>query len=498
MRLPNRLRFSLGSLRSKLVVSYAAVIMLSLLLAGISFTYLVRSYQTQLRLNQLAELSLPLNAQMRLFEHVGVPPAQIHQYLQDQSAELNIRIFLLDQNRQIVFDSGGKLVGQTFPVLSDKQRQLRLTMEWGTAQLANQPPLMFVAVTPRNDPHRDHDPLATDNMVLAVPAQTVSTAWSQLAPRLALAAIASLIISSIVAIILARSIARPLAQVTKASERMACGDFDQFIPVNSQDEIGQLANSFNAMAREVGTMHRTMRDLLANVSHELRTPLTSIEGFAHAMADGTIKTPEEYVDAGHIIGEEADRMHRLVEDLLYLSKIESGQAPLRRQILDLTELLQTCVRQVQFQAESAGLNIELDTQPVPVVSADGHRLQQVFVNLLDNAVKHSPRGGIVAVRAYPESAVAAGLTENGVKSRSPGRWIAIDVHNSGGHIPPEHLGRIFERFYQVDRSRSRSSDGAGLGLSIVREIVQAHEGRITVASDPRKGTTFTVHLPAAA
>lgn len=484
-----------GSLRTKLIASYAIVIILSLALAGTGFTYLLRLYQTQLRLNELGDLSLPLTYQLRRFEHAGASPAQVGQLLRDQASELNIRLLLVNPRHVIIQDTGGTLVGKRLPAPSnERQRVAGVTIEWGELTPANEAALTFISVQSSADPDDPRRP--RDDLVLAVPEQSVTSSWLQLAPGLTAAAIAAMLISIGVALFLARSIAGPLAQVTAASERMAQGDFEQFIPVHGHDEVGQLASSFNTMAREVGQMNRTMRDLLANVSHDLRTPLTSIEGFAQAMIDGTTKTPEEYADAARIIGDEAERMHRLVEDLLYLSKIESGQIEIERKNVNLSALLQVCVRQVQPQATRAGLSVELDAPIAPVILADGHRMQQVFVNLLDNAVKHTPAGGEVRVRAYREAGGALSAGPGWVKRRPAPGWVAVDVHNTGSHIPPQHLGRIFERFYRVDRTRK--DGGSGLGLAIVREIVQAHQGRVTVSSDQEAGTTFTVHLPFAA
>lgn len=484
-----------GSLRTKLIASYALVITLSLLLAGLGSVYLIRSYQTQLRLNQLADQALPLTLQLWRLEHLGASPSEIQQILKEQASDLGLRLLLVDARHRIVADTGGTLVGQFLPSPSNERPRQRFAMQWGTMRPPNEGPLTFVLV--HTGPAIDRPRASNDDLVLAVPEQSVTTAWMQLSPGLIGAAILAMLISTGVAVWLARSISRPLAQVTQASERMARGDFEQFIDAKGSDEVGQLARSFNAMAREVGQMHRTMRDLLANVSHELRTPLTSIEGFSQAMLDGTIKTPEEYRDAARIIGEEAERMHRLVEDLLYLSKIESGQIHLEQKVLDIPELLRTCVRQVQLQASQAGCSVELEAQPVPRVVGDSHRLQQVFVNLLDNAVKHTPSGGRVTVHAYAEPA-GQSPSDDGRSGRrkSAPSWIAVEVHNTGSHIPPEHLPRIFDRFYRVDRSRA--DDGTGLGLAIVREIVQAHDGRVTVKSDATHGTTFTVYLPSAA
>lgn len=484
-----------GSLRSKLIASYALVIVLSLLLAGTGFTYLVRQYQTRQRLNQLGDFAVPLTIQLRRLERDGASLAEIDQSLDYQASYLGLRLLLVDSTRRIVHDTGKTLTGESLPAPSDERRHQNLLVEWGTLAPPHDQQLVFVSVTYRGD--RIPRGALPYDLVLAVPEASLSSAWLQLAPDLTAAGLLAIIVSIAVAFVLARSIAGPLGQVTRASERMARGDFEQFIPVRGRDEVGQLAASFNLMAREVGQMHRTMRDLLANVSHELRTPLTSIEGFAQAMLDGTIKTREEFLDAATIVREEAERMHRLVEDLLYLSKIESGQIPIEKKNLSVPELLEACVREVQPQAAHAGLSVELDAPPVPPVLADSHRLQQVFVNLLDNAVKHTPSGGKVHVRAYSEASQTTSWDQLRAKKKRQPIWVAVEVHNSGSHIPPEHLGRIFERFYRVDRSR-HDDGSSGLGLAIVREIVQAHDGKVTVKSDAATGTTFTVYLPSAA
>src|SRR5262249_7393596 len=246
--------------------------------------------------------------------------------------------------------------------------------------VSGEPRLTFVAMSTPSEralgPERGtpRPNALTSQLVVAVPESRLSDAWLQLAPSLFLGALIALVVAIGVALVLARSIARPLAQVTVASERMATGDFDQFIAVSGHDEIGQLALSFNTMAREVGRIHQTMRDLIANVSHELRTPLTSIEGYSQAMCDGTIRTPDEYRDAASIIGEEAQRMYRLVEDLLYLSRIESGQITIDKTRVDLPELLRSCVREVQPQVDGAGLTVQLQAESTPPVLADPHHL----------------------------------------------------------------------------------------------------------------------------
>jgi signal transduction histidine kinase len=264
-----------------------------------------------------------------------------------------------------------------------------------------------------------------------------------------------------------------------ASEEMARGNYDQRIPEGRGDEIGRLASAFNLMAKQVALSHSTLREFLADVSHELRTPLTSIRGFSQAMTDGTLRTPSEYAEAGRVIHEEADRMSRLVEDLLYLSRVESGQFDGDQHPLDLAALAAACVHRAERRAAAREVVLRFATEPLPTVAGEPHRLEQVVDNLLDNALKHTPPGGEIAVTLAPDP--------------GSGR-VRLSVHNTGSVIPEDEQPRVFDRFFRGHNNAG--NEGTGLGLSIAHHIVEAHHGSIEVSSSPETGTDFTVWLPA--
>jgi len=316
-------------------------------------------------------------------------------------------------------------------------------------------------------------------VMLAVPQANLAAAWLSLAPRLLVAGVLALVASLPVALWLSRSISEPLKRITRASEEMARGNYDQRIPDGRADEIGRLAQAFNLMAKQVALSHRTLREFLADVSHELRTPLTSIRGFSQAMTDGTLRAPEEYAEAGRVIHEEAERMARLVEDLLYLSRVESGQFQGERHPLDLAELIRACVQRAERRATAGEVAIVTALAPAPRVAGEAHRLEQVLDNLLDNALKHTPPGGQITVRLSDDPA------SGGVR---------LSVHNTGSYIPPEEQRQVFDRFFRGHNNAGR--EGTGLGLSIARHIVEAHGGTIAVQSSPETGTDFSVWLPA--
>jgi two-component system phosphate regulon sensor histidine kinase PhoR len=220
------------------------------------------------------------------------------------------------------------------------------------------------------------------------------------------------------------------------------------------------------------------RDFVANASHELRTPLTSIRGFVEALEDGAAADPltaERFLGKIHT---HADRMGALVEDLLELSRLESGERPPVREPVDVAEVAEDVAASFAELAERKGLTLECRHQPAPAVTTDGDRLRRILENLVENAVKYTPSGGSVRI----ETAGREGAAH-------------VTVSDDGPGIPPEHLPRIFERFYRVDKARSRDLGGTGLGLSIVKHLAESIGATVAVSSDVGRGTRFTVVVP---
>jgi two-component system sensor histidine kinase ResE len=243
------------------------------------------------------------------------------------------------------------------------------------------------------------------------------------------------------------------------------------------------------MAQQVRASRDAQRDFVANVSHELKTPLTSIQGYSQAITDGTAADDESIRRSAGIIHDEAERMGRMVSELLDLARIESGQAVMRQEPVDLRSLLENVVEQFRLRAEEAEIDLLAKLADLPPTTGDGDRLAQVFTNLMDNAFKHTPTGGKVTVKAET-------LTPSGVRrwKKAWHRAIEVAVSDSGKGIPPEDLSRVFERFYQVDKARKHTGS-VGLGLAITREIVEAHGGSIKAESIVGLGTRFSVVLP---
>lgn len=276
-----------------------------------------------------------------------------------------------------------------------------------------------------------------------------------------------------------RGIATPLAGVMAAADAVADGDLGARVPEGGPGEFRQLARSFNRMAEELERDERRRRNLTADVAHELRTPLHIIQGNLEGMLDDVYEPNSQHIEATL---EETRLLARLVADLQTLSLAEAGQLELHREPVNVAELLNDVRTSFSGQAEAVGVALEVVVdggQEDMVVWADYGRLDQVLGNLMANALRYTPPDGVITMRAE--------LQSGGVR---------ISVSDTGEGIPPEDLPYIFDRFWRGDRSRPHTGGSSGLGLAIAQQLVQAHDGRIGVSSEPGQGTTFTIELPA--
>jgi two-component system sensor histidine kinase BaeS len=328
-----------------------------------------------------------------------------------------------------------------------------------------------------SDPTRQATP-GRFRVVLATPAKDLQSAWRELAPRLAVAGAIALATSLVAAITLAGSISAGIARVSLAAQRIKGGDLGARVPVSGHDEIAALGRTFNDMADEVHRSQASLRTFVADASHELRTPLTSIQGFSGALLDGTLSGEEGTMRAAAIISEESARMRSLVEDLLYLSKVESVRGEPRRDPTHLDVIAQETVRRLGRIAEARDQRIQTEIASVPALVGDPSQIGLLVGNLIENAIKHAPDAATISVTV-------------GARPVRGGGVAFLQVHNTGTVIPSEDLPHIFERFYRVDKSRSQQTEGSGLGLAIAREVARRHGGDIEVSSSEASGTTFT-------
>jgi signal transduction histidine kinase len=283
-------------------------------------------------------------------------------------------------------------------------------------------------------------------------------------------------IAFVMTFLLAHRILAPVKSLSTAARRIGRGDFSQRLRVNDKGELGELAVAFNSMSDDLERAERLRRNLVADTAHELRTPLSNIRGYLEAIRDDVVKPDTKTINS---LYEEVTLLTRLVEDLQELALAEANQLQLVRQPEDIAGVIDQAVSAAGAAAISR--SVHLMTAPgvrLPVCDIDSQRIKQVLHNLLDNAIVHTPSGGTITVTASLQ-----------------GDMVEISVTDTGEGIPADELPNIFERFYRVDKSRSRATGGHGLGLTIARRLVEAHGGNISASSQPGKGSRFSFTVP---
>lgn len=467
------------SLRTRLIASYTLIVILCLSIVAVAVSVMMQGYRDRFVMARLDDMTRPIYVQVSSLIRGQASLNEVWTNLEEQAQKTGVYILLVDGE--------GNIVRQVSPQGNLKQRSIELPPGGlfdglskpyhGTYVASNGQTFIFAAYPFGRllDPRKQSD---IEALVLSMPRSGTLAIWTSLVLPFLRAGLIALGISVVIAIFLARSVYRPIQRVTEAAEKMAQGQYDQEVLVAGPKEVKGLAVSFNQMARQVKLSEQRLRYFVADVSHQLRNPLTSIRGFARAILDGTAKDPATRLRAAQVIEDESKRMMRQVDELLELSRMQSGQIQMVRETIDIKELLEHCQEIFTIRAEEKNLLLRTEIEPLMPVVGDMDRLEQVFSNLLDNALKNSPTGGKVRIIGR----------KTGTDS------VQIIIADSGPGIPPEQLPHVFERFYQASGVRT----GAGLGLAIAKEIVLAHGGKIEASSVPGEGTEFIVRLSTSA
>ncbi len=401
-----------------------------------------RSEQLQVMLAQEYSQSRGWSGVSRMLQQVGQLYSQ--------------RVIVVDVRGIIVADSA--LTGSTLGRLMDApvESERSLVVRGPSGQVGT---MLINPVTLPGDP-------AVDLQESSLPSINRFLIWSGV-----LAAGAAVILT----FFLSRRILAPVESLSKAARDLARGDFSQRVDVKSKDEVGELAGAFNSMAQELADAETVRRNMVADVAHELRTPLSNLRGYMEAIKDGLVKPDATTIGTMH---EEVAVLTRLIEDLQELALAESGQLDLDFQPCDLADLTRRAVTAYGPKAEEAGVAIVLDLPDSAPLRGDPGRLGQALRNLLTNAVNYTPAGGVVTVSVSVS-----------------GDDLELRVSDTGPGIPEDQIPHVFERFYRVDKSRSRATGGTGLGLTIAHRLVEAHGGRISLESRVGHGASFCIILP---
>lgn len=453
-----------SSIRSRLWLSYAFLVVTALgIVAIVLLLYLIRNpllYRQSLEQLRVVQTVIIKNGDLSL-DDSAVRAAK----------NFGVRIVLFSEDKQVILDTSAKkepalpfprnrIFLRNNPIVRDASN---VTWIYSIKKLKDNSFLMVA--TPR-------------------PAFSLTNLFAdEFLPLILESGLIALILSLVVAFFFARWIADPLQKVVVAANAPWLGvpsAETKPVDVRGPLEVQELTRAFNSMIARMQAGQKSQREFVANVSHELKTPLTSVQGFAQAILDGTADSNEARQQAAQVIYDESGRMHRMVLDLLDLARLDGGTADITMAPVNLSALLNAVAEKFTPQLHRAGINIIVSVaEDLPAIVADGDRLAQVFVILVDNALKFTPSGGLISLRA----------------SFVNGEVLA-SVLDTGTGIPEEAQPHIFDRFYQADSARGGGDKhGVGLGLAIAREIVLAHGGRISVRSRLGKGTSFDVFLP---
>ncbi len=449
---------------SRLFLSYLAVVVVGLLAASITISGLLVRYENEVLQLRLAELSAPLLTAMTSALRANQQPGAVVDALTEQARSANARLLIITSARRVLVDSENTLTNQTldrptngsFGSFRDKDD------DWLFQQQIFRP---------------NATGLLPAIIVVARPRAAFADALRILLPSLAVAGLVAAGFALVVAGLLSRTITRPLRDLVATARRFAGGEYRARVTVTGPSEVAELGGAFNDMAGEIERARGSEQAFLADISHELRTPLTSIQGFAQAITEGEA-TGAAITPAANIIQRESRRLMRMVEGLLQVARLQSGTQELAKERVEPAALLATARAALEPQAQEAGVRFAFAESPdLPSVRGDPDRLAQLFLNLLDNAVKHSPKGGTVAVTARRDDGQAV-----------------VSVRDEGSGLPQGADKRLFRRFY---RGENAHRDGAGLGLAIAQAIAEAHGGSITARNVDAGGAEFTVRLPSA-
>lgn len=443
----------INSLRFRLIISFIAVIMVTI--GSISIFVNQRALSELRRFEESREQILTERMVFELSRYYlwhggweGIQP------FVDQVASLyGQRIVLTDASGKVIADSEADLLGEQYQPESSGSV---ITPMWSGRTLGT----LYIS------PRLPTDPISL--MRLSAPIIRYTIWGGLIAAGIALA----------ITFLLSKRISDPVKKLTLATRRLGEGDLSQRVSIKDRSEVGELAQAFNSMAEDLEQDKQFQQNMIADVAHELRTPLSNITGYLEAIRDGVIEPDRDIIRS---LSEEACLLSRLVEDLQELSLAEVGELKLVRRYEDVAEIVMEVVAGITGKAEEKGVTVLKNiSQNLPEPYIDPHRIRQVLRNLLENAIAHTRSG----------DEITADVSQKDEK-------IEIGVSDTGEGIPPDELPRVFERFYRVDKSRTRATGGSGLGLTIARRLVEAHGGCIWAESEFGKGSRFYFNIPIA-
>lgn len=464
-----------NSLFTKVMISYLVVIFLAISVIGGLHLVLFRNYLIENKERELLVRSRDLADIVGPVLVKGEDPRSVIVSFNRADRILGTEIWVIDNQGKVLAAAADHLDCEGSTLESADLEQLgqgQVSMRRGQSQYFKESVIRAAA------PILDRGKLA-GAVVLYSHVTVVNEALERMKQIYILAAVIGVIVAAAIGMILSRYITKPLLEVSRVAGKVSEGNFDEKVMVNSDDELGKLGLAINNMTQRLADSEQMRRDFIANVSHELRSPLTSIKGFVDALLDEKSSDKQEKKKYLSIIQTETHRLGKLVNDLFEISKFDSQGINFSMDSFPIVTVINRAVASLKPQTDKKRITVKITIpSDIPLCYGDEDRIEQVIHNLLSNAIQFSPENGKILI-----------------SGRQINNELYVEIADEGPGIPADHLSKVWERFYRVDKDRSRRKGGTGLGLAIVQEIVKKHGGRVTAESDPGQGAVFGFTLP---
>ncbi len=462
------------SIRFRLTATFLAIILAVMLLISLFLYSTLERYHMNNLLKHLERTGFLASEFLVGHLHGQIDTIRLSSLAENISRQADARVVFVDDQGQVVGDSVrvGGLLNQAL-----EQEDVQHALEGEVSNSTTYSERIDSQIKQMAIPVKEDNDNVIGVIFLSTSLEEVQQTLADIRIFLFLATVLAMAVVGGGSVALARRFTGPLEELTMAARKMSEGKLDQHIEFSSEDEIGRLAEQFNVMARRLNYYTNNLKKFAADVAHEVRTPLTTMSLLTKSLKEHDME-PEQRKEFVDDLDQELDRLVALVNDLLELSKLEKDE--IEHEEVNMNILLRDMVKENQYRFAHSGLDlIDIIPDQNLKVCAVPRQLRQVVSNLLDNALNYTPSGGTVTIALYKEN----------------GEVVTV-VEDTGNGIPKEDQSFIFERFFRVDRARSREGGGTGLGLAIVSEIIAKHNGRVWVESEEGRGSSFYFALPA--
>lgn len=464
------------SVFGKLLITYLAIIITVIAVLSLVMTMIYNGYVFAEKQKDLEKIGSTVNQLVNRLDRKEISQAELNTALDSLGNISDSKIYVLKVDKKSLENPKSLKLGEALEE-SDLISDLRKILDGEKVFRKKQYSKEFDMYVVFSGVPWQTESGISGAILLFSPISQISSNITKLNLVIWLTALVFILLSAVVIYFNSLRISKPIKEMERAAGKLASGENSEDLQVNSQDEIGRLAKTFNEMKQQLANTEKMRRDFIANVSHDMRTPLTSINGFVGGMLDGIVK-PADYNKYLHIIKDETQRLTRLTNEILQLAKLQSGSIKLIKENLNVKAILNSVISSTKTLLAEKSIRISVVCDDTTTVNADSDRLKQILLNILDNAVRYSGQ----------ESEIGIEVSQKRSKTE-------FRIRDTGIGISAEELPFIFEKFYRVDKSRQASQGGTGLGLNIVKSLVELHGGKIWAQSELGAGTEIIFELP---